>query len=142
MRKKGVPKGMRKQVRAESLPHCAYCHTPERLVGMRLEIDHVIPEAAGGATMLDNLCLICRRCNSYKHDQTDGIDPSTRRRAPLFHPKRQRWKRHFAWSEDGTHVIGLTACGRATVEALRMNDELIVELRQMWMEDGRHPKRG
>jgi hypothetical protein len=142
MRKKRIPRHLREPVRAKSPRRCAYCHSPERLIGMRLEIDHIIPEAAGGATILVNLCLICRRCNSYKHTQTHARDPITRRRVLLFHPNRQKWERHFAWSEDGTYIIGLTACGRATVEALHMNDELIVALRQMWMEDGRHPKQG
>ena len=142
MRKKRIPKHLREQVRAGSPPHCAYCHSPERLMGLRLETDHIIPEASGGLTTPDNLCLICRRCNSYKHDRTSALDPVMLRRVPLFHPKRQKWERHFAWSEDGTHVVGLTACGRATVEALHMNDELIVELRQMWVEDRRHPKQG
>ena len=33
----------------------------------------------------------------------------------LFDPRRQRWSEHFAWSDDGTRVIGRTPCGRATV---------------------------
>jgi hypothetical protein len=40
---------------------------------------------------------------------------------PLFHPRRQRWSRHFRWSADGLHLEGLTRVGRATVERLALN---------------------
>lgn len=139
MRKQRIPARLRKRLRASSPPRCAYCHSPEVLLGVRLEVDHIIAEAAEGATILSNLCLICSRCNSHKHDRTHAPDPSTGRRVRLFHPKRQKRAKHFAWSEDGTHVVGLTPCGRATVTALNMNDSLIAQLRQMWIEDGRHP---
>jgi hypothetical protein len=104
-----------------------------------MEIDHIMAEAAGGATTLANLCLICSRCNQHKHNRTHARDRFTGRRIRLFHPKRQKWTAHFTWHKDGTRLIGLTPCGRATVEALNMNDAFIVQLRQMWMEDGRHP---
>ena len=48
---------------------------------------------------------------------------------PLYHPRQHRWPDHFAWNEDTTIVIGLTPTGRATVEALRLNRENVVNLR-------------
>lgn len=139
MRKQRIPAHLRKRVRTSSPLRCSYCHSPEVLLGVRLEVDHIIPEGASGATEFANLCLICSRCNSHKYKRTHARDPLTGRRVRLFHPKRQKWDAHFAWSEDGTHIIGLTPCGSATVAALNMNDVLIVQLRQMWVEDGRHP---
>ena len=36
-------------------------------------------------------------------------------------------------------IVGLTAIGRATVEALKMNNEFIVPARRHWVEAGWHP---
>lgn len=71
--------------------------------------------------------------------ETEAVDPSTGRIEPLFNPRRQRRQEHFTWSEDGTRIIGLTPCGRATVEALRLNRPLAVSARAVWVSVGRHP---
>jgi hypothetical protein len=57
----------------------------------------------------------------------------------LFHPRRQQWKRHFPWSENGTEIIGRTVCGPATVEALHLNSDLAVLVRMNWIKVGWHP---
>jgi hypothetical protein len=57
----------------------------------------------------------------------------------LFNPRQQRWRDHFAWNEDSTTIIGLTACGRATVVALRLNHPLIVAARSIWASVDQHP---
>jgi hypothetical protein len=41
----------------------------------------------------------------------------------LFHPLKENWQEHFSISVTG-ECRGLTAKGRATVAALRMNDRL------------------
>src|SRR6058998_3905019 len=56
-----------------------------------------------------------------------------------FNPRRQQWSQHFRWNEDGTVIIGLTACGRATVEALKLNNELAKQARALWRDAGIHP---
>lgn len=105
-----------------------------------MTIDHIMPKSKGGALLDEgNLCLACERCNVYKSNQTHARDPQTGRRVPLFHPRRQRWARHFRWSEDGAHIVGLTACGRATVDALQMNHPEIVRARRNWVAVGWHP---
>jgi hypothetical protein len=57
----------------------------------------------------------------------------------MFNPRKQRWHRHFYWSRDGTKVFGRTICGRATVEALRLNNEIALVVRQNWVKAGWHP---
>ena len=57
----------------------------------------------------------------------------------LFNPRTQMWTEHFAWSPDGTLIIGLTPLGRATVVALRLNNEFIVVARRFWVEAGWWP---
>jgi hypothetical protein len=95
-------------------------------------IDPIRPEAAGGLTREDNLCLACHACNEFKGAQTHARDPQTGRRVRLFNPRTQRWPEHFAWSQDGTRIMGLTPCGRATVVALQLNHEEIVHARRLW----------
>jgi hypothetical protein len=62
----------------------------------------------------------------------------TGRTVKLFHPRRQKWPEHFQWSADGARILGLTATGRATIEALQMNNDLIVNLRLLWVVLGLH----
>lgn len=68
-----------------------------------------------------------------------GIDPLTGETVLLFNPRKQSWQDHFAWEERGERIIGLTAVGRATVVALRMNNEVIVPARRRWVAAGWHP---
>ena len=75
------------------------------------EIEHIIPTAKGGADAEDNLWLARRICNNAKRAQTLARNPITKRIVRLFDPRRQDWSRHFTWSEDGTLIIGKTACG-------------------------------
>jgi hypothetical protein len=51
----------------------------------------------------------------------------------LFNPRTQAWSDHFQWSQDGAIIVGLTPVGRATVEALRLNNEIAVEVRRNWV---------
>ena len=57
----------------------------------------------------------------------------------LFHPRKQRWQEHFAWDERFERIIGLTASGRATVEALQLNRAELVNLRKLLYAAGEHP---
>ena len=98
-----------------------------------MELDHIIPEVTGGQTTKENLCLACISCNRSKRAQTQAVDPVSGQVVPLFNPRKQQWKEHFAWSEDGTRIIGLTPCGRATVVALKMNNADIVRARRRWV---------
>jgi len=104
-----------------------------------MEIDHILPESAGGATTLDNLCLACVGCNTFKYNFQTGIDPATDKESALFNPRTQSWSDHFNWSNDATLVVGLTATGRATVERLRLNRRDILASRQLWVAAGWHP---
>ena len=68
-----------------------------------------------------------------------GPDPTTGEPTRLFNPRHQRWKEHFAWSEDGLQILGLTACGGATVAALQINNVIAVTVRRAWIAAGWHP---
>jgi len=137
----GLPPRLRRLVTERARHHCEYCLSPAAQTGIPMTIDHIMPRAKGGVSEADNLCLACSRCNGRKRDLTHAYDLETHRRVPLFHPRRQRWPRHFRWSQDGTHVLGRTACGRATVEALQMNHPDIIRARESWVMVGWHPPR-
>jgi len=101
--------------------------------------EHILPRAAGGKTMLDNLALACQGCNGCKHSRTEAIDPVSNRLAPLYHPRQQRWHDHFAWNADCTLLIGLTPTGRVTILELQMNRLGLVNFRRVLYAAGEHP---
>ena len=72
---------------------------------------------------MENLVLQCPSCSLRKSNKLAAVDPVTGVEVPLFHPLRDDWQAHFALRPDGT-CVGLTPVGRATVDALRMNDPL------------------
>jgi hypothetical protein len=134
-----LPDDVRTRVRQRAGERCEYCLSQQEYVMGRLQIDHIQPTVKGGADSEDNLCLACELCNQYKWTQTEARDPKTNEVIPLYNPRQQKWAEHFVWSEGGTEIAGQTACGRATVEALRLNNELAVLVRRNWVRAGWHP---
>ena len=106
-----------------------------------LVVDHITPLSYGGVTDIDNLCLACFHCNSYKSDFRIGIDLETHLESPLFNPRLDRWSEHFLWVNVGMELTGLTPVGRATISRLRMNRPEIVTARSAWIKAGMHPPR-
>lgn len=134
-----VPVSIRRAIRERFANRCAYCRTAEDMTATQFEIEHIRPRADGGETALANLCLSCPMCNRVKSDATSAIDSITGADVPLFHPQKQRWDDHFGWSDDATEVAGLSAVGRATVVALRMNRPAMVRVRRVWIAAAVHP---
>ena len=118
---------------------CRYCLVSEINTGMPLTYDHIKPRSKGGKTSFENVCRACRPCNEFKTDATHALDPLTGEPAPLFNPRAEPWGEHFTWSADRTRIEGLSAVGRATVVALRMNRPAITAARGRWAEAGWHP---
>lgn len=133
-----LPARLQSAVVARANGQCEYCRTQQVIV-IAMEIDHIVPESAGGLTTLDNLCLACPTCNDYKHDYQTGIDPDTQKEAVLFNPRVQQWADHFTWTDGFTTLVGLTPASRATVNRLHMNDPLVVSARKVWVAAGWHP---
>ena len=130
---------IRTQLEKRDKKHCQYCLISEGNCGLRMHVDHIIPESAGGVSTLDNLCLVCFSCNVYKGSKQILNDPLTQETVSLFHPLRQNWNEHFVWDESKTKIKGLTSCGRATIEALKMNNSTVVNARRRWVSAGWHP---
>lgn len=139
MSRQKVAANVRETVRQAARYRCGYCLLNEILTGLGLEIEHIIPVSLGGTNDEDNLWLSCRNCNGAKYTQTEALDPATNLWVELFNPRTQNWHDHFVWSDDGTLVVGLSSIGRATVEALRLNQPRVVASRRSWVRVGWWP---
>ena len=128
----------RRAVRALANNCYEYCRIAEGGRLASFHIDHIIPLKHGGSDELDNLCLACLHCNSYKGPNVTAIDPLTDEATKLFNPRIQLWDEHFRLGDDTT-ITGLTPEGRATVIVLRMNDETRIQYRQMGIELREYP---
>ena len=88
----------------------------------------------------ENLWLACPLCNGHKADKVADIDPETSLLVELYNPRRQIWREHFAWTDGGLRISGLTPCGRATVRALHLDDHPeALAVRSYWISAGWHP---
>lgn len=117
---------------------CEFCRLSEANRLVRFHIDHIIPVKHGGQDMVDNLCLACLECNSYKGPNVAALDPLTQDATKLYNPRLQNWHQHFELQADASFV-GLTPEGRATILVLRMNDKARVEQRFLEMQLGEYP---
>lgn len=120
---------------------CEYCRSQSQFATQAFSVEHIVPRSRGGQTAPENLALACQGCNAHKHAKTSALDPVTREAAPLYHPREQLWHQHFRWSSDFTLLLGITPTGRATVEALKLNREGLIAMRQVLYARGLHPPR-
>lgn len=134
-----IPKELHRRVAEDAGHRCGYCLGAESVTGMPLTIEHLIPRSLGGPTELGNLWLACWSCNLSKGARISAPDPKSGRSVRLFHPREQVWQEHFSWDDSGVRILGKTAVGRATVDALRLNRPVAVNARRVWVVAGRHP---
>jgi HNH endonuclease len=126
----------RAEVARRARYRCEYCGYPEAASSTPLEIDHIIPEARGGRTTIENLALCCRSCNLHKHVKTEAADPVTGEMVPLFNPRMQRWFEHFVLDRDTGEIRGLTPIGRAAVATLALNSTHALTTRRLLIRLG------
>ncbi len=134
-----VPDELRRRVADQAGHRCGYCRSSERITGLSLDIEHLIPRALGGPTIEENLWLACSACNTFKGHRISARDPEAGRMVRLFNPRKQSWEDHFAWVDSGTRIRSRTAVGQVTVRALRLNRSLLVRARRIWVGVGLHP---
>ncbi|HFQ94734.1 MAG TPA: HNH endonuclease [Anaerolineae bacterium] len=134
-----VTPAQRKRVAERADMRCEYCRIPAHFAMQTFSVEHIIPRVKGGETVLGNLAFACPGCNSFKHTKTEWRDAVSNKIVPLYHPRRQKWADHFAWSEDHLQIIGLTAVGRVTAAALKLNRSGLVNLRRALYAISEHP---
>ena len=86
---------------------------------------------------MENLALACVSCSLRKGARQQLKDSETGEVVYIFNPRQQRWNAHFAW--NGVEMIGLTATGRATVQALDLNRSTMLAIRAEEELRDRHP---
>ena len=126
-----------RQTRRRARHRCEYCLLPQSASRLRHHVDHVVARQHGGSDELSNLALSCVHCNLHKGPNLAGIDPVTKELVALYHPRRDRWREHFAWQQ--AILSGLTATGRATVRVLAINEPSLVAVREALILEGRLP---
>jgi hypothetical protein len=131
-----VPQRVAADVARRAADRCEYCRLSQEGQEARFHVDHVVPSSSGGSDNLDNLALACVSCSLRKAARRHAIDPLTGEAVGLFNPRTQAWSDHFLW--QGFVVTGLTATGRATIDALAMNRPLIIAIREEEHARGRH----
>jgi hypothetical protein len=139
MPKATVPPETRRFVIERAGGRCEYCQSLAAYATQSFDVDHIFPQSRGGASSPDNLAYACSGCNRHKYSRIAAIDLVEGVQVSLFHPRQHDWYEHFGWNEDYTLVMGLTAIGRATVEALQLNRTGVVNLRRLLSLVGKHP---
>ncbi|MBE9031038.1 HNH endonuclease [filamentous cyanobacterium LEGE 11480] len=142
MSRQKISEIVRAQVSQRANGLCEYCHASEQWQYVRFTIEHVVPISQGGADRLDNLAFACFHCNRQKSNRMMAVEPEALMEVPLFSPRRQIWQEHFIWGSDLVTLVGLTATGRATIAALKMNRERILSIRAADVAVDRHPPDG
>ncbi len=132
-----IAEKLKRKIRSQAQNRCGYCLLPQSLNPGQFEIEHILPTAKGGTDDEENLWLSCRLCNGYKGVQTEAIDPKTGKKVLLFNPRAQKWNEQFKWNDE--KIVGKTACGRATIQALKLNNEIILPVRKKWITAGWFP---
>jgi hypothetical protein len=75
-----------------------------------------------------NLALACPSCNLHKADRVSFLPNSSTVAVAFFNPRSYVWAEHFKW--DDYTLIGKTEVGRVTIQALDLNHERRIKIRQ------------
>lgn len=139
MSKKYISESLKQTVEERADGRCEYCLSLRKYSPQPFVIEHISPRSKGGTDDLENLALSCGGCNGHKYQKTEAPDPITSVLTPLFHPRKDSWSTHFEWDVDYLQIIGITPIGRATVRALHLNREELINLRMLVKMTGEHP---
>ena len=135
-----IPAGLRRKVATRANQRCEYCGLSKVGQAATFHIDHVVPIHAGGPTTFENLALACVHCSLRKGARRSSMDHRTGKIVPLFNPRSEQWNHHFRWS--GEELLGITAIGRSTIDALMLNSVEHRIIRSFERQLGRHPPPG
>ena len=130
---------LRDYVASRAHGYCEYCRHHESFSTDPFSVEHVVPKCRGGASSADNLAYSCQGCNNIKYTRIAATDPETGQDVALYNPRIDKWSSHFQWDDDALRIVGITSVGRATVDALKLNRQGIVNLRWALFLLGLHP---
>ena len=126
-------------VKNRAYGYCEYCQCPSDISTDTFSLEHIIPRSKNGTDNLDNLAYSCSGCNLAKYTKIEFLDVVSQIYYPLFNPRTMVWNEHFIWDEALTSMVGKTATGRITIEALKVNRLSVRNLRRALIAIGEHP---
>ncbi len=132
-----VSQELRQSVNSRANSVCEYCLIHESDTFLGCQVDHIIAEKHGGATLLDNLAYACTFCNRSKGTDIGSIASSTGEFTRFFNPRADRWSDHFLL--EGATILSRTPIGEATVQILGFNEPSRLDERGALQEIGRYP---
>lgn len=118
----------REFITARAGGRCEYCQMHQSLQGATFHIEHVVPRAKGGTNDSGNLALACPSCNLHKAHRVSTQPSSSTTVVAFFNPRSDAWAEHFEW--DDYTLLGKTEVGRVTIQALDLNHERRIKIRQ------------
>ena len=121
----------REKIRQRAGRCCEYCHLPDEPSHIPFHVEHIIAIVHEPNSHESNLAWSCPQCNWHKGPNLVTLDPDTGEQVDLFNPRQDTWIEHFAM-KDFT-LVGLTPIGRGTIELLKMNLPIRIEVRQQVM---------
>lgn len=132
-----VPHTLRLLVQDRARCRCEYCLLHEDDAWEPHQPDHVVARKHRGLTVAENLAWTCAVCNRHKGSDVASIDETTGRVVRLFHPRRDKWNRHFRF-DDG-RIVPRTTVGRVTEFLLQLNRPDRLRIRQILSRKGLFP---
>jgi hypothetical protein len=126
----------RRLVQERAGNRCEYCliHQDDDPL-FTFHVEHIIAKQHQGEDDPSNLALSCHNCNFAKGPNLAGYVEG--KIIPLFHPRRQKWQRHFRW--EGPKIVHRTKIGQATIAVLQLNAAHRIALRAALLAAGAFP---
>jgi HNH endonuclease len=118
---------------------CEYCLMLLDFSHDPFDVEHIKPTSKNGKTESKNLALSCHGCNLYKSNKLTVFDFVSEESVRLYNPRKDVWGEHFTWAKRFTIIVGLTPIGRATIEALKLNRQGLINQREVLHKFGKHP---
>jgi HNH endonuclease len=126
----------RRLVRRRAGGRCEYCRMHQNDDPLlTFHVEHIIAKQHRGSDHPSNLAWSCHKCNRAKGPNLAGHIKE--KIVPLFHPRRQKWLRHFRWL--GSEIAGKTNTGKATVSVLDLNAPARIAVREALIAAGLFP---
>jgi hypothetical protein len=132
-----VPDSVRQQVAERAYHVCEYCLIAAADCFWGGEVDHVISRKHGGPSTPENLAWSCACCNRNKGTDIATVVGQPQRLVRLFHPRSDRWLEAFVL--QAAIFDPLTDIGLATVNLLKLNEDIRLKERRELERAGRYP---
>ncbi|MBK8490432.1 MAG: HNH endonuclease [Saprospirales bacterium] len=142
MPRRYISESTKRAVEERADGRCEYCMSLRKFSPQPFIIEHIIPISKGGSDASENLALSCGGCNGPTNIKRRKRWIPLLATKLLFQPRNYDWATHFEWDAEYLQIIGLTPTGRATINALRLNRQELINLREVCLQIGAHPPKG